>query len=300
MEYVIGGHVSASGGISQAVGRVHAIGGNALQFFSASPRIWKRMAIDPAEIERFKRAKQELGVKKSVIHAIYLLNLASENLELARKSCEVIEFDLRVDSLTEGAGVVVHLGSHLGRGFEAVKEQLVGLISQVLEATPSNSTFLIENSAGQNGKIASDLSEIKYLIETVGSPRLGWCLDTCHAYAAGCSLYQAQDHKDKGEENTQGELFKAKPRTNLLTEIDRLELWERLRVIHINDSRDPFDSGRDRHANLGEGEIGNEMMKSFLSHDKVRKLPLILEVPGIDGKSGPDKENIVRLKKLLE
>lgn len=298
----VGGHVSAAGGIGQTLARVKAIEGNALQFFSASPRVWKRMVISPAEIEKFNRLKKELGIEKSVIHSIYLLNLASENPDLARKSREVIEFDLKVDAATFGCGVVVHLGSHLGRGFEAVKEQLVAQIKQILSNTPDNSTFLIENSAGQNGKIASDLTEIRWLIDHVGLPRVGWCLDTCHAFAHGYGLTNLHGRK---EARTQGEeramLFEQEGRPkNIFQEIQELDLWDALKVVHVNDSRDPFASGRDRHANLGEGEIGLEMLGSFFSHERIRQLPLILEVPGIDGKSGPDKENIVRLKALLD
>ncbi len=294
-ELILGGHVSAVGGISQSLSRVSVIGGNAVQFFSASPRVWKRMTISPAEIERFNRLKDSLGIVKSVIHAVYLLNLASENEELARKSREVIEFDMQVDSATDGSGVVVHLGSHLGKGFDAIKHQLVGAIKQVLSHTPTNSRFLIENSAGQQGKIASDLSEIRWLLTQINSPRLGWCLDTCHAFAAGYSL--SQDNTKTPVSNFQYSLID-ETHASIFTEIDEFSLWDTLSVIHVNDSRDPFSSGRDRHANIGEGQIGSEMLRSFLSHEKVKDLPLILEVPGIDGKSGPDRENLDRIKAL--
>jgi len=298
---LIGGHVSAAGGISEAPGRLKAIGGNVLQFFSASPRVWKRMEIAREQIEKFNQLKSEYHIEKSVIHAIYLLNLASENPELATKSREVIEFDLRVDGATNGSGVVVHLGSHQGRGFEQVKDQLVDQIKQILVNTPQNSTFLIENSAGQNGKIASELTEIKWLIDSIGSPRVGWCLDTCHAHANGYSLLFGEDEIAKTSNQDQAGLFAEQEKNvNLLEEISRLDLWEALRVVHVNDSRDLHGSGRDRHANIGEGEIGNETFRSFLSHPSIRTKPLILEVPGVDGKSGPDSENIERIKTLCQ
>lgn len=293
---ILGGHVSAAGGISQSLPRVKAIGGNAIQFFSASPRVWKRMEISKEEVTKFNHLKLELGVEKSVIHAIYLLNLASENPELAAKSREVIEFDLKVDSLTNGSGVVVHLGSHQGRGFLLVRDQIVDHVKRVLANTPENSTFLIENSAGQNGKIASDLSEIRWLIDQIGSPRVGWCLDTCHAHAAGYFLATPGTENN----NSGNTLFDQVEAKNLITELDKYNLWQDLKVIHVNDSRDPFASGRDRHANIGEGEIGKEVLRSFLSHESVRALPLILEVPGMDGRSGPDAENIDRIKALCQ
>lgn len=293
---ILGGHVSAAGGISQSLSRAKAIGGNAVQIFSASPRVWKRMQISTTEVEKFNELKKSLGIEASVIHAIYLLNLASENSDLASKSREVIEYDLKVDALTHGVGVVVHLGSHLGRGFDAVKEQLVDQIKTVLSNTPETSTFLIENSAGQKGKLASNLEDIRYLMDAVGSARLGWCLDTCHAFANGYALNTANYQSPIS--NVQSELIPAE-QLNIFSEIEKYNLWESLKVIHLNDSRDPAASGRDRHANIGMGEIGEQVLKSFLSHPKIQALPIILEVPGMDGKSGPDLENINKVKSLI-
>ena len=132
-------------------------------------------------------------------------------------------------------------------------------------------------SSGQKGKSGSDLEHVKDLIERVGSPRLGWCFDTCHGHAAGYML--AMDDK------------------NALDEITRLGLWKDLRCVHVNDSKDDFDSGRDRHENIGDGNLDKDDLKAFLADKNVRKLPLILEVPGLD-KKGPDAENIRRLREL--
>lgn len=297
----IGGHVSSAGGIYEALSRAKNIGANCVQIFSASPRMWKRTSPPQTTLDRYNELKKQLGIEKTVIHAIYLLNLASDNEELVRKSREVIEYDLHLDSKINGSGVVVHLGSHLGKGFDAVKEKMVHGIKNILSNTPESSTFLIENSAGQNGKIASDLAEIRWLLDHVGSSRLGWCLDTCHAYAAGYGLTNAKgDVQDTTRsDREQVTLFKTEKQTmNIFEEIERLHLWEALKVVHVNDSRDPFASGRDRHENIGDGNIGNDMLRSFLSHEAIRSLPLILEVPGIDHASGPDRENIERLKTL--
>jgi len=152
--------------------------------------------------------------------------------------------------------------------------------------------FLIENSAGQKGKIASDLEEITELLSMVNNPRLAWCLDTCHAHAAGYRLVES------GRIGVgQAELFEEKEKS-LVAEIERLGLWKSLACVHVNESRDTFGSGRDRHANLGEGEIGDEVLREFLAIKKLKDLPLILEVPGFD-KKGPDKENVLLLKKLV-
>jgi deoxyribonuclease IV len=228
-------------------------------------------------------AKQaELGVTPIVTHAIYLTNLASDNPDLLRKSIDVLKYDLRFDSLVKGAGVVVHLGSHQGRGWEAVRDQVAQAITEILSDTPAQSKLLIENAAGQNGKVCGNLGEVRWLMDQVNSPRLGWCFDTCHGWAAGLAL---------GTE---------KPQDNCMTaveEIDRWHLWDELAVVHVNDSRDPFASGRDRHANLGDGEIPSQDLAYFLNYPKLPNIPLILEVPGIKDE-GPDAENISRLKML--
>lgn len=281
--FKVGGHVSAAGGIDKAVERAAAIGANCVQVFSASPRVWKRPPLDSINAAAVAAKQQELGVSPILTHALYLVNLASDNPELVEKSKTALKFDLEFDSLVNGAGVVVHLGSHQGRGWDAVKEQLVQAINEILTQTPENSTFLIENSAGQNGKLCSDLGQIRWLMDQVQSSRLGWCFDTCHGFAAGYSLGQAQ------VQHTQ---------LTALEEIDKWHLWEELVCVHVNDSRDPFASHRDRHANIGEGEIPIADLQYFLTHERINRLPLILEVPGADNQ-GPDAENIARVKTLL-
>jgi deoxyribonuclease-4 len=188
----VGGHVSAAGGVEKAVERAAEIGANCVQVFSASPRIWKRPALESINASLVAQRQQELGVTPIVTHALYLVNLASDNPELVEKSKTALIFDLSFDALVNGAGVVVHLGSHQGRGWDAVKNQVVENIAQILTQTPENSTFLIENSAGQNGKLCSDLGHIRWLMDQIQSSRLGWCFDTCHGFAAGYALGQPQ------------------------------------------------------------------------------------------------------------
>ncbi len=293
----IGAHVSASGGLDKAVERAHEIGANCAQIFSGSPRVWKRTDLTKFDPKKMFSKRKELNVEPIFTHSLYLINLASDNPDLLRKSFEVLQYDLQFDSLIGGSGIVVHLGSHQGRGFEIVREQVAEQIAKLLETTPESSTFLIENSAGQNGKLCSDLSEIRWLIDRVevllsstGSgtipaiSRLGWCFDTCHAHAAGYSLGESQ-----------GSLISK----SAITEITRLDLWETLRCIHVNDSRDDFDSGRDRHENLGKGNISQVDLAYFVNYIEVVNIPLILEVPGYEG-NGPDMENITYLRKVCK
>jgi deoxyribonuclease-4 len=270
----IGAHLSTSGGVDLAVAKAQEIGANCLQVFSGSPRMWRRTPLEKIDTKKIWAKQAETGVTPIFTHALYLVNLASDKPELVQVSTESLKHDLRFDSWIKGSGVVVHLGSHQGRGFEASKNQIVTEIKKILADTPEDSTFLIENSAGQSGKIASDLTEVRWLLDQVNSPRLGWCFDTCHGFAAGNDL------------STVGNTF---------TELD---LWSTLRVIHLNDSRDPFASGRDRHENIGDGTIPAESMKKFLSLPAAVNIPLITEAPGLDG-MGPDAENIARIKKLV-
>ena len=266
----IGAHVSASGGLEKAVERAESIGCNSLQLFSGSPRVWKRKELAEVATDKMFSLRKQYNFGPVFTHSLYLVNLASPKPELIQKSLRVLKYDMAFDSKIDGSGIVVHLGSHLGAGWEAVREQVATNIQEILDDSPEDATFLIENSAGQKGKLCSELTEIKWLFETISSPKLGWCFDTCHAHAAGLSLQTVGD------------------------EISELGLLKDLRCVHVNDSRDDFASGRDRHDNLGQGNIAEADFKHFLA-----EIPLILEVPGLEGK-GPDAANIEILKSYVE
>ncbi|MEX0896428.1 MAG: deoxyribonuclease IV [Patescibacteria group bacterium] len=287
----IGAHVSAAGGHHKALERASEIGCNCVQLFSGSPRVWKRPDIASIDTEKLSSNKRSLLVEPIFIHSLYLINLASNKPESVQKSVEALTDELQFDALIEGAGVVVHVGSHQGRGFEAVAPQLIESIGEILKQSPATSHFIIENAASRNGKIGGDLSEIAYLLTAlekqggyVSSGRLGWCVDTCHAHAAGYNLIAGADEKLG---------------IDLSGTITKLKLWDSLRCIHVNDSKDGLGSYRDRHQNLGEGQIPSEGFQSFLQRTEVASIPLITETPGFDG-NGPDAENITRLRAFLQ
>ncbi len=271
---LIGAHVSAAGGIDKAVERAAAIGCTCVQVFSGSPRVWQRAPLQKIDVDKVFSKQKELLVESIFTHSLYLVNFASDNPELVAKSSTALLYDLVFDSKLQGSGVILHTGSHQGRGWEAVRENVLTRLASVLTDAPADSTLLIENAAGQNGKIGSDLGEIQWLIENLADKRVGWCCDTCHAWAAGIPL------------------------TDLANQMEDAHLVESLKCIHVNDSRDPFASGRDRHANLGEGSISSEDFTTFLCDSRVVTKPLVLEVPGED-KQGPDAVNVERLKALL-
>jgi deoxyribonuclease IV len=292
----IGAHVSTAGGVDKAIKRAADIGANCVQIFSGSPRVWKRSPLDSIDTDKVFSEQEVHGVAPIFTHALYLVNLASDKPELLEKSINALKHDLKFDSLLKGAGIIVHLGSHQGRGWEADRDQVVAAMADILQDSPADSTFLIENSAGQKGKLCSDLSEIRWLmdelIEKLGADvvgnRVGWCFDTCHGHCAGYAIGSETLTQNPGVGH------------GLVAEaITELKLWPSLKLIHVNDARDPFASGRDRHANLGEGEIPAADFQKFLNLTEVKSIPLALEVPGAE-KKGPDAENIARLRKMVE
>jgi deoxyribonuclease-4 len=276
----VGAHLSIAGALNNAVDSAVRINADCLQIFSGSPRGWARKPLDPAELKNFKQYAGERDIRPIFVHALYLINLSSENKELVQKSVNALVHDLKFGQHFDCAGVVVHLGSHQGAGWEAGKEKLALLIRRIIDEAGSDVPFLIENSAGQKGKLCSDLDEIRWLLDAVGRPTLGWCYDICHGWATGYAIGNQAGGKD------------------LWAELDRLNLWDSLKCIHANDSRDPFGSGRDRHDNVGKGNIPAADFKKLLAHPKLKSIPLITEAPGLDG-NGPDAFNITALKNIV-
>lgn len=284
----VGAHLSTAAGIPAAVARAASLGADALQVFSGSPRMWRRTPLEKIDASAVLAAEKQHNVSPIFTHALYIVNLASDDEELVAKSTNALSHDLRFDAHISGAGVVVHVGSCQGRGWDNTRDFLAERIIKLLVQTPENSRMLIENAASRNGKVGGDLAEISWLITTITAAdsklgaRLGWCFDTCHGFAAGYSLSPTVPA---------GQLTASRT-------ITELKLWEKLWCVHVNDSRDPFASNRDRHANIGDGLIPNEDLRAFLNVPQLSKIPCITEVPGIAG-DGPDAENIARIRALL-
>ncbi len=274
----IGGHVG--GGLSSAIDNTLSIGGNCLQIFAGSPRMWARSLWAVDVTQKFTELAIKNDLNPVYIHALYLTNLASDNEELVEKSIAALVTDMKNSASINGAGVVLHIGSHQGRGWQDSRTLVIESIRKVLESTPDNSYLLLENSAGQKGKIGS-LTELADILNSINSPRLKVCLDTAHAFEAGYNFTT-----DQGLEIW-------------LKEIESTIGFEKIELLHLNDSKTPLGSGRDNHQNIGDGYIGSDGMKKLINHPKLAHLPLILEVPGLEG-MGPDKENVDRVKSLLE
>lgn len=275
----VGAHLSCAGGYENGLLNAERVGADTLQIFSGSPRVWARKPLNPVELEHFAKQADERDIRPLFVHALYLVNLASETKESVQKSIDVLIQELKFGKYIRSAGVIVHLGSHQGRGWEAVREEVARSIKEIITASESPTPFLIENSAGQKGKLCSDLSEIRWLLDKVNEPTLGWCYDTCHGWCAG---YQAFGNEGN----------------SLFDTIEKLDLWHSLGCLHANDSRDPFASGKDRHANILQGSIPKEEWTALLNEPRLAHVPIITEVPGLDGE-GPDKANVDMLRSLI-
>lgn len=275
----IGGHVSTAGGVHNAIQNTLDIGGNCLQIFAGSPRMWARRLYTQKEVDQFNLLVAKHDLNPVFIHALYLVNLGTDNPETLKKSYDSLLFDLKNGDLINAAGVVVHLGSHQGRGFSSIKDQLIDNIKSLLDNSKTT-PFLIENSAYQQGKIGT-LEELNEIFDAISHPRLKICLDTAHLFEAGFDLRSSAAVSE------------------LVDKLDRFNLLDAIACIHLNDSKTKFDSHHDQHANLGEGEIGLEGLKNFATHPAFANLPIILEVPGED-KTGPDQKNIDTAKDLTK
>lgn len=274
---LFGGHVS--GGVKKAPERAQEIGANALQLFVQSPRAWRFPDHDPAVLASFPERAKAAGIESSIVHAIYLCNLASPDDDLYEKSVSTLRSTMDTACAIGADGVVFHVGSHLGSGFEAGLERAAPAIEQVLERCSDRTWLLIENSAGTGGTMGRSLEELVQLVERLdGHPRLGVCLDSCHLWASG---YDVTDPAVLD---------------GLLDDFDRLIGLDRLRALHVNDSQTPLGSNRDRHANLKEGLIGDGL-SVFLRTARFQDLPAIVETEGQQGK-GADEHEIRKLREL--
>lgn len=273
----IGAHQSISGGYSQALDKIHKIGGNCLQIFSSSPRGWNFPQINNNDIQSFKKNAIKLNINPIVFHASYLINLADDS-KIGHLSKKSLINELNIASKLEIIGTIVHLGSFKGSKTEEKYQILINNIRKVLDETPDNTYLLIENAG--NNKIGQSLDELSQIVRNVGNRRIGVCLDTCHLYSAGYDLSTPQKLQA------------------FLAEFEKQIGIDKLKVFHLNDSKDLFNSGRDRHENIGQGAIPLEEFEVILKHSQLNKLPFIIETPGFDNK-GPDKKNLDILKKLI-
>lgn len=277
---IIGAHVGASGGVSRAVENAVAIGAECIQIFGASPRQWRVKPPSDEEVEKFKKTREKAGISPIYLHAAYLVNLASAESGLLKKSIDNLAAHLSIAERLGAEGLVFHVGSGKGIDKEKALTQEIRAIRQILKIVKGKARLFMENTAGGGAKIGSipDLSRIFYGVD---SERVGICFDTAHAFQAG--------FLDKYDKNSVEELF---------DEWDKAVGLKNIGVLHINDSKTAAGSHNDRHENIGEGQIGISGFQALAGDPRLWTVPWILEVPGYDG-GGPDKKNIKTLLSLF-
>lgn len=262
---LFGAHVAISGGISTAIERAEELGCDAVQVFTQSPRMWKPTVRAAEELEQFRARREESRVRSVVCHALYLVNLASGDREIRKKSVTALRASLETAAAIGADGVMFHVGSHQGKGLVGALRRIVPPLRELLDLTTDDLWLLLENSAGAGGTIGRSVDELAVIAEKLDHhPRIGICLDSCHWWASGVDITDP-DTLDAA-----------------LADIESRMGPGRVRCLHINDAAVGLGSNRDRHASLGEGTIGDGMA-TFLAHPAFQDLPAILETRGPDG-----------------
>ncbi len=256
---LIGAHVSPAGGLSKAVERGTERGCETIQIFNQSPRMWRPTAYDEDDFAAFRGAIKQSKIKAVLIHAVYLLNCASEDREIRTKSRTSLIQSLRVGAGIGAVGVVLHPGSakqgDVGRAIKRAGKVIGEALSE-----SERCHLHLEDTAGAGGTLGRSFEELAALLDAAGGgPRLGVCLDSCHMFASGYDIRTADGI------------------TQTLDDLDRVVGLKRLGSLHVNDSKMGLGSNRDRHALLGEGELGERGLAAFLSEPRFERVPVVLE-----------------------
>ncbi len=278
MNLRVGAHVSISGGVEKAIERQEDETGNCGQIFAGSPRTWSVSEYTEEEGEKFRQAMEDADQKPYVIHSTYLVNLATPKDDLFEKSLNCLQSELDAASTLGVKYVVFHPGSHTGSGRENGIERIAEGIDEL--DIPDNVTLLLENTAGKGTTLGKSMGELRKMIETADtdSGKIGVCIDTCHAHAAGYNLVSDEGFKD------------------FLQEIEEDLGIGKVKVLHLNDSKDERGSEKDNHEDIGYGNIGEEGFSNIVNSDKLEEKPMVLETPSDNRASY--KENIEKIREL--
>ena len=258
----IGNHTSSSKGYTAMGRQMLANGGNTFAFFTRNPRGGKAKEIDPEDVKKFLELEQENGFGKLVAHAPYTMNCASDKENLREFAREILADDMKRMELTPGNYYNFHPGSHVGQGAEAGIAKIAEILNEVL-TKEQTTTVLLETMSGKVSEVGRNFQELRQIIDQVElKEKLGVCLDTCHVWDGGYDIVNDLD--------------------GVLTEFDQIIGLDRLKAIHLNDSMNGLGSHKDRHAKIGEGEIGLEALVRVINHPATRGIPFILETPNDD------------------
>jgi deoxyribonuclease-4 len=276
---LIGAHVSTAGGLQNAVERGTERGCEAIQIFHQSPRAWRPTKFGPDDFAAFNEAFEASPLGSTVIHAVYLINTASPDPVISEKSLASLTHALRLGDAIGADGVVLHAGSRKRDPLDEAVARSGSLVREAL-AESESCPVLFENTAGTTGPLGRNFEELSQLVESAGAgDRIGICIDCCHLFASGYDIVEPGAH------------------SLVVDDLDREVGLDRLRSLHVNDSAVPQGANRDKHANVGEGEMGERGIATFLSEPRFEDLPAVLETPGPD-KHGADRAEVQRARDL--
>jgi deoxyribonuclease-4 len=277
----LGVHTSIAGGVHLSIERARDLGCNTLQMFSHNPRSWLVHGISRECAAKFRELKRTYDINPVFIHTSYLINLASKKTDLREKSASLLVREMDIADSLDADYVVLHTGSASLDDEEAGRRRAVEALRAVSRVRSWRSKLLLENTAGEKGDISSRISDLSEIIAGMENLLIGGiCLDTCHAFQAGY------------------EISKKEGVSTVAREIEKLLGFERIKLVHLNDSKRGFNSRVDRHEHIGRGGIGEEGLKGFINHPAFRDVPLILETP----KKGEedDARNLEKVRSLLK
>jgi len=280
---LFGAHESISGGVFNAILRGRQATCDTIQMFNKSNSQWRAKKLGAEEVDKFFETIEETGVIVSVSHSSYLINIASPKPDLNEKSYLSLKEELERCELLKIPNLVFHPGSHVDSGEETGMDKIVENINKLFEELPDGKTWLLlETTAGQGSNLGYTFEQLAYMIDRVeNKSRLGVCLDTCHIFAAGYPISDPKEYK------------------KTIKQFDDVIGLDRLRIIHMNDSKKEFGSKRDRHEHIGKGFIGIEAFRNLVNDRRLEKVPMILETPKEDDLK-EDIENLKVLRGLVE
>lgn len=273
----LGCHISISKGLTKAAEKASELGAGTFQIFTKNPRSLKPKNVNLDDSKKgVEYCKQnEITV---VCHTPYISNLSTPKVDLQEATIRSITEDLNIAEAYGATGAIVHCGKHVGEGEEYGVKRMIESLDIILDQYNGPAKLLLENTAGQGTELGTDLQSLMYIRNQTKFPdKIGFCLDTCHAFAAGLWNEETFDEFIKQAEDT--------------------EYIKHLKVIHFNDSKVPFNSRKDRHEKIGQGEIGEKALRKFLQCEKLKKIPFILETPV--KKEEEYKDEIIYLKELI-
>ena len=278
MELRIGAHVSISGGVKKAVERQKQETGNCGQIFAGSPRTWKVSEYEEEQGQKFKAEREKQGQNPYVIHSTYLVNLATPKDDLFEKSLKCLQSELEAAQKLGVEYVVFHPGAHTGSGRDTGIERIAEGIDRL--DIPQDVTLLLENTAGKGTTLGKSMGELREMMEKTDTEdnKLGVCIDTCHAHAAGYNLADEKGFQD------------------FIQEVEEDLGFDNLKVLHLNDSKDERGSEKDNHQDIGYGNIGEKGFSNIVNSERLQDVPMIVETPQDNVDSY--EENIEKIREL--